>query len=242
MERFGGFENLPDRRSRERRNKKNNKGIISLEDLRKENNDPETIREGIISSLEDLMFEIEDPFLREVINAILEKLYLKATIADLIKHRDDTSVYRKVKWLGIFIVVDTVSNHNFEDPKSDFHLAKGEPILDLHLPPIRPEDRTRLRERTVESLRLLAEYIRRHKLTPKYILGITYERLAKVAKRFGFTVIEIPIPQEIQRRIENLYKKLIETDIRKGKQPKPMGKIFLCYIKTEDLLEKFGKP
>lgn len=98
-----------------------------------------------------------------------------------------------------------------------------------------------LRKQAEESFQLLAEYIERHKLKPKYILGVSYERLANLTKYFGFQVIEIPIPEEVRSRVEKVYQKLMEARKTSEKQPKPMGKILVCYMKTENFLERFSK-
>lgn len=208
----------------------------------KEANRPNEYLESTIATLENLLLNIEDPFLRQILEAVIEKINLKKTISDIVKYRDDTSVYQKVKQLGIFFFIDSRSKYNWGEPNSDFFLTEGESFIDIHLPPIKPEERRNLRTKAEKSFQLLAEYIIEHNLKPKYILGVSYEKLSNLAKYFGFKVIEIPIPEKIREAVEKVYQKLIETEyIARNKQPRPMGKILLCYMTKENFLERFGK-
>jgi hypothetical protein len=85
-------------------------------------------------------------------------------------------------------------------------------------------------------LKLLAKYIQEQRLTPKYILGVTYERLASASRRFGFELIEPPIPDDVRRGVENVYQRFVEID---QKDRKPIGKILVCYQGLEEFMGGF---
>lgn len=91
---------------------------------------------NLTEALENLLINIEDPFLRAILEAIIEKIHLKNRIADIIQYRDNTSIYQRVKQLGIFLFIDSESKYDWKDPNSDFYLAQGEKFIDIHLPPI----------------------------------------------------------------------------------------------------------
>lgn len=84
---------------------------------------------------------------------------------------------------------------------------------------------------------MVAEYIDRHDIPGEYLIGVTYERLARASRRYGFTVLDLELPPEMTRGAENVYRNFRE---RYG-QDLDMGKIQLCFQKRQDFLNKFRK-
>lgn len=190
-----------------------------------------SLREGLIRAKHETLglSELE----RTILEKAIEKIDLKDELQEIQRHKDDTTQYQKLKQLGIFFVKDTITEIDYVDPESGFDIQPGDHILDLHIPPLAPELRT-LREIN-RSFELIAEYIAIHRLDPKYIVGITYERLANVSKRQGFKVIEPTIPDRLRAGVENVYQRFTES---RG-QEKPMGKILLCYQPTNQFMQRY---
>ena len=172
---------------------------------------------------------------RSIIEKAVEKIDLKDELVEVQSQRDDTTRYQKLKQLGIFFVKDTTTQIDYEDPNTGFHIQPGDRVIDLHIPPLSPERRTLTAVN--KSFEMIADYIDRQNLDPKYIVGVTYERLANVSRRQGFTVIEPVIPDRLRAGVENVYKKFVES----SGQTKPMGKILLCYQPTSQFMERYLK-
>lgn len=190
---------------------------------------------------ERIHWETLDPLSREVAEKILFKLDLKDRLSEVDRYRDDPKKYQNLKRLGLLLVFDRTAQHEWRDESSGFLLNKGDRYLDLHLPPVDLEKRKSLLTLLTQgkhSLQLLAQYIQEQKLNPKYVLGVTYEKLAKVSKRFGFQLIEPPIPEDVRRGVENVYRDFVQSA---QKDAKPIGRIFVCYQDLENFMERYSK-
>jgi hypothetical protein len=172
----------------------------------------------------------------EIARKISDKLDLKDHIDQMQQYRDDVTVRQTLKQLGIFMVKESKTRIEYNDPTTGFSIKPGDEVLDLHMPPV-PQDQRTLSAAT-RSMGLIAEYMQNHNINPKYIIGITYERLARVSRFQRFTVVDIPIPDDIREGIERVYHKIAEP----GLKDKPMGKIMLCYQTREDFMRRFSKP
>ena len=173
-----------------------------------------------------------DPLAKEIAKLILYKRDL-TRVRKIEKYKDDPKVYQVEKKLGLFLVIDRVMEHDWVDTESGFVLKAGEQYLDLHLPS--PESSENLLSRTTESFQILAKYIEIHKLSPKYILGITYEELARFVGRFGFRLIEPPIPDRVQENVRKSYNKYLSS---KNKD-RSVGRILVCYQTLQDFKQRF---
>ena len=167
----------------------------------------------------------------EVVQAVLEKLDIKDRIDDFTKFRDDTSVYQEWKKLGILLVINTKSLFDYVSGDGfDWDIKKGDSILDIHLPPVPKGEATLGNLR--RSMKLIAEYIRVQNLDSKFLVGVTFEEIAKVSKGFGFKIVEPELPEKVKKGVERVYRDF-------NKSGRPMGKILLCYQPTNQFLERY---
>ena len=155
----------------------------------------------------EILRNAEDPLSQEIAAKILTKLEIKDRVDSMIAHADDVDIYEEYKKLGIFVVRDAEATFDYEDKDTGLSLRKGDRYLDLHLPPV-PEH-LRSREALNNSLDLVRQYIAAHNLQPKYLMGITYERLARLAERqFGFNVAypsPNSLPESVVHGVERVY-------------------------------------
>ena len=190
-------------------------------------------REGLRNETLNVLRNAEDPLAIEIAEKILGKLDIKHRIDEISRRKDDPTLYQSWKQLGLFLVMDKASRIDYSDSKSGLKVRKGERILDIHLPPTPPEQRTLAN--VTKSMRLIAEYIDKQKLDVKYVMGVTFEKMAMVSRRQGFTVIEPEIPDDIRIGVENVYKRFSD----KGINSRSMGKILLCYQPTDQFLQRY---
>lgn len=188
-------------------------------------------REGLRNETFNVLRNAEDPLAIEIAEKILGKLDIKDRIDEINRHKDDPTLYQSWKQLGLFLVMDKASRIDYADSKAGFEVRKGERILDIHLPPTPPEQRTLAN--VTKSMRLIAEYIDKQKLDVKYVMGVTFEKMAMVSRRQGFTVIEPEIPDDIRTGVENVYRRFNNQGINS----RSMGKILLCYQPTDQFLQ-----
>lgn len=169
----------------------------------------------------------------EVTMKILELLDIKDKIEEIQQYRDDPTVYQNWKQLGLFIVIDRTSRIGWKDDKSGFEIKQGDKILDIHLPPVPQEQKTF--DNITRSMQLIADYIVKQRLNPKYIMGVTFEKLARVSQRQGFTVVEPQVPDDIRRGIERVYHGFEPSGLNENS----MGKVLLCYQPTKKFLQRY---
>lgn len=211
---------------------------MSFEELKRT---PETPEQNLRRELKRNAVEIQNrteygSLAHEVARKISDKLDLKEYIDRMQHHRDDVTIRQPLKQLGIFMVKESKTRIDYDDPTTGFSIKPGDEVLDLHMPPV-PQDKRTLSAAT-RSMALIAEYMQRHDINPQYIVGVTYERLAQVSRFQGFTVVDIPIPDDVRKRVERVYQKIAEP----GLKDKPMGKVMLCYQTREDFMRRFGLP
>ncbi|HEX8762987.1 MAG TPA: hypothetical protein VF733_04505 [Candidatus Saccharimonadales bacterium] len=155
----------------------------------------------------EMLHNAEDLLSREIAEKILAKVEIKDRVDSLTSHADDVTVYQEFKKLGIFVVRDTRATFDYEDKEGGLSLRKGDQYLDLHLPPVPKGSRSR--DAVHASLALVCEYISAQGLNPKYLIGVTYERMARLAERqFGFSVAYPDpdlLPASVVRGVEQVY-------------------------------------
>lgn len=141
---------------------------------------------------------------------------------------------KQPKKFGIFWAVEAKAEMNMMDPESGFSLSEGDFYVELHLPPVEQKDRTL--EKAKSSLESLAQYLDENSLTPKYVLGITYERLANASTRMGFEVIDPALPTDLRESVARFNR----AAQREGLKDEPMGDLLLAYQDGETFLNTFS--
>lgn len=155
----------------------------------------------------------------EMARKILRKIEMKKQLEDLYAGANDALEYQEVKMLGIFVVRDAEAEFSYDDPNGDFSIAKGDRYLDLHIPPLSKGARNR--ETVEESFSLITNYIDYHDLQPRYLMGVTYPRMAEFAhRRFGFD-LSYPgpdsLPEEVVEGVRQVFDGLTEAGLN-GKE------------------------
>lgn len=192
----------------------------------------ERFRAELRGEVNKVLYETRDALSYEVAVKILEKLDIKDRIEEIQRHKDDPTIYQPWKQLGLFIVVDHTSRINWKDEGSGFEIKEGDKILDIHLPPV-PEGQNTFVNVT-RSMQLIAEYIARQNLDVKYLVGATFEKLSRVSRRQGFTVVDPQLPEDVKRGVERVYRRFGEHINEKS-----MGRILLCYQPTGQFLQRY---
>lgn len=176
--------------------------------------------------------EASDPQVREIAAVLREKFELKSRIDQMQMYQDDIGVYQQMKRLGLMMVLDQTWKHEpLADKETGFALLPDDKYLDIHIPPVTEENKNF--EQITASFGLVAQYIWEHNLQPKYVLGITYHRLARISRRYGFELINLPLPAEITASIAQVYKRFVSDK-------DDMGGIYLCFQETDKFVGRFG--
>lgn len=149
----------------------------------------------------------------------------------------DPKIDYPFKEFGLLTVIKRKAKTDIDYPDLNFSLQKGDSYLELHLP-IPDEDEQDIAARIKQSLSLLAQFINLNNLHPKYILGATYRSLAMASRRFGFQVVDIPIPIGFKKQEEEMQDSFKIT--RAYQRGEEMGKALLCFQKTEKFLQRFS--
>jgi len=140
----------------------------------------------------------------------------------------------KGKQFGIFVAVERTAEEQLSNPKTGFLLNEGDFYIELHLPPVNPDER--VISQVGSSLESLAEYLDERDLKPEYIMGITYERLASVSKKWGFTIVSPDLPEEVS----NTFERISRLAVREGLKDQPMGRLQLAYQDGNTFLDRFS--
>jgi len=171
--------------------------------------------------------------------AVAEKILAKAEIksGDLEDiSTGNINIYKEFKRLGIFIIRDAVAKFDYADEKTGFEMQEGDSYIDLHLPAVPEENRNS--QAVEDSLRMIAEFIAIHKIDAKYVMGVTYEKLARLAeKKYGF---HIAFPDEKlvpARNISEIY----ELSKKAGMKGNDMGAPTMVYLTIDELRERVAK-
>ncbi len=89
-----------------------------------------------------------------------------------------------------------------------------------------------------DSFRKMASYLQEYRLTPRYVVGITHQRLVHAAKLFGFRSLAVDpneLPDDEIQRINNGY--ALTASYQKGE---PVGDYLVCYQPLEVFLQRFN--
>jgi len=176
----------------------------------------------------------------ELMDYLGAKIQQKLDFKDRVSHDDGSNDFYPWKRLGMFIV------HEQRLPDKLVSILQrngvdiyGDEVLELHIP---PQDADL--EEVKKSFDRLREYLnanRRDRNIPKYIYGVSY--LAPLAKRWGFTVVDLPSEIQETSGAANILRSYADASDNPKKQ-KIARKfatedIKLCFMSVDDLL--YGK-
>jgi hypothetical protein len=150
---------------------------------------------------------------------------------------DDITQIERDKHLGILTASMESNIYDFSDGDTGRIIGFGFPVIELHLPPVSPKDRSLVRARN--SLELLARYIVTHNLHKLChdIVGITDEKLAEASSRFGFSVYDYPFSE---KEVKMMEKEMIIFQ-RAGLMKRGIRKMVLIHQSMEEFLARFAK-
>ena len=186
--------------------------------------------------VEDIGSEMLDS--PEVMEYLIKKIDDKLAFKQRISHDDGTNEFSPWKRLGIFII------HQQKLPRELVSILDrkgidvyGDEVLELHIP---PQDIHSI-EDVSDSFARLKEYLianRSEGKIPRYIYGVSY--LARLAKRWGFTVIDLP--ENIQEKSGAAKVLKSYADSTPGTKGAKIASKFIerdikfCFISTDELL------
>ena len=173
----------------------------------------------------------------ELLRYFRNKIQQKIDFKQRILYDDGSNDYYPWKRLGIFIVHEeklpnklvSILQRNGVDVHND-------EVLELHIPPQQISFGDI--KKSFDRLREYLEVNQRRRSIPKYIYGVSY--LAKLAKRWGFTVVDLPKSLQEKSgaaRVLQSYARAVK-DTKKSKIAKrfSINDIKLCYISVDELL------
>lgn len=111
-------------------------------------------------------------------------------------------------------------------------VEQGENFMELHMR--RTSVNPKL-EDVIPSLQLVADYIGINQLNPVAVVGITHERLAKPARRYGFSIKEDALPPAI----ETLIAEYMRLSFGRKLNGHGVGKICIVYQPITEFLKRF---
>jgi hypothetical protein len=177
---------------------------------------------------------------RAIAEKILDKAEVKSSDLSLDSGNvDSIDNYRELKRLGIFIIRDAVAKFDYEDTETGFKIQEGDSYIDLHLPPVPEESRNK---QTVEdSLRMIAKYIAINEIDAKYVMGVTYEKMARLAEKgYGFH-ITYPSAKSLPERTAKSISEIYELSKKAGMKGNDMGAPTIVYLTIDELRDRTTK-
>ncbi len=200
-----------------------------------------TPEQALVHDMRQVAYELlggpEDALSREIAEKLLLKANVKERVDAMLAYADDVSVHQDLKQLGTLVVREAEALFDYDDPDSGFNIQRGDNYLDVHIPPVPGELRNR--EAAQKSLTLVREYILAHELTPRYVMGVTYERIGEIAKRFGFNVAH-PDPELLPDSIIRGVRRVHEQFTEEGRSGRDMGLPVIVFKDTAEFIE--GEP
>lgn len=123
--------------------------------------------------------------------------------------------------------------------RSRLCLEERDEYLEIHVPQLVPVTEPRLILQAFKnSFQMLAKSLRKGP-EPRYLVGITHEKLALAAKFFGFYLFGIDrsqLDQDTLTRIEDGYRLTYNYTVGK-----PMGEILVCYQQFDRFMARFAR-
>lgn len=159
---------------------------------------------GATKLLQDSAKSIEPDWSWGLKNSLLEKLIYLVPVYSyhlLEEGLFNEDTYNPAKILGPVSLIEVKTNFSFFDSQTGFQIKKGDPYLSIHLN--KPEDDSKSPVQAVkEGMARTACYLEKFgsELPSDLIVGLTYPTLANASRRYGFTVIEQPVPEKIRKK------------------------------------------
>jgi hypothetical protein len=187
--------------------------------------------EYVADARELLPVDSSDPLVWQM----LDELQLKAELfaGEIHFGESDPSIVEPIKRFGMFVITDQTALADWPFTDDEFSLSQGDRFLNVHMPPpIEGQPRPTLAQ-AAEDYAHIADYIRQHDLPIKYILGITYQRLAVTGRRQNYTMFAVELPSVLAETQRAIYDKHLAAS---AKDPGPTT---LLYHTRESFLTQF---
>ncbi len=135
-------------------------------------------------------------------------------------------------------LIETEHTYDYSDPNTGLTIKSGDYYLRIHLSPLDPDVSFHTQVR--ESLQDVAMYVEefRDRLPSDRLVGLTFDKLAAVSKRFGFTVAETPIPVNIAAKYDAFTKRVF-NNMPKEFPIRDFLNARFCFMTFDDLLERY---
>ncbi len=187
--------------------------------------------------LKDVNIDELDEGTRAALLREVAKRYFSTEVGNLDKYKDDYTIFEPIKRLGVITLSPVVARFDWRDEATGFDMRKYDRYLDVHIPyDIANLGLTQIVGRTHKTFEMAADYIQLHNLRTKYILGMTYEKMARLTERLGFRTFEVLLPDTVKAWSEEDFR---ENNPR-GKRGVEMGRILVAFQETDRFLERFA--
>lgn len=155
----------------------------------------------------------------------------RSRLRDVFTHED---IYNLVKKFGPISLVEIVPWFDFYDPATSLKIAKGKPYLSIHIGPKNNTAPVTYKNFT-EGMKSASSYIRayRDKLPRNYVIGITFQELAKASRRYGFSLVETPLPEKVKGRLRKTIRYNVSSE-------REIESVTLCFQSYDDLIRRFS--
>ena len=184
--------------------------------------------------IEGLRSASKDPLVQQIVEKGLVELALKEGMLSNPSISTDLTTYSPIKRVGMFVFVHQTAEVDWLYTDGAFQINAGDEYLNVHIPPAE-EGAVSLANVTNDYTRM-AEYTRDFLPNLKYLVGITYARLARTGKRQNYTSFPIDVPQELRAPMKAMYERYINV----AQNGKPPGPTVLSYHTRKSFLDQFG--
>lgn len=186
---------------------------------------------SIVLEAEGIPPEESDPFTKYVFYQRMRKSRSAKG-----QYNDDYTVYESTKQFGLVSVLPIITPEDWIDPSTGFSLKKHDRYLEIHLDEPALHQIHKAARSVSRSFEQIADYILLHNLQPKYVVGITYEKLARMARSFGFLSFPLAVSDEIYQGLEKGFKE----ENPRGKKGLHMGEILVLFQDTDSFLQRYA--
>lgn len=113
------------------------------------------------------------------------------------------NIYNPVKRFGNILLMESRSQFDYEDKATGLIINKDKIYLGMHLSEVNgtvEQKRAALNDNLISVGLYLAYFKSRLPASP--LIGVTYEKLARASRRYGFKMAETEVPKNIQDEIQ----------------------------------------
>lgn len=192
----------------------------------------EAIRETAASAevlAKDVLSSTNDPVSRNLCLDILEELEYKKQILsqDLtaLESGNLKEVGSVVLFNGVLLAIHRVASYDWGISDDKFSLNKGDHFINLHIPRNPGLTPARTVVKVGLAYGIVARHITENGLDIKYMVGITYKRLADTSSRHDFKTRRLNLPENVLNKAESFYK----ANMPEGLKNEPIGGLVICY-------------